>query len=227
MSILILAAHPDDEVLGCGASIAKWSKAGIPVNIVIMAEGATSRDDKRDINKRKKDLAFLKKCAKNSAKILGAKSIDFCGFPDNRMDSLCRLDVVKKIEFFIKKFSPHTVVTHFSSDVNIDHRVIHDSVVVACRPHPFSIVKKILVFEVPSSTEWQVNPNLLNFKPNLFEEVCETIHLKIEALREYNIEMRDWPHSRSIEAVNYLAKWRGATIGSEFAEAFMILREIK
>ena len=227
MSILVIAAHPDDEVLGCGASIAKWSEAGQVVHVVIMAEGITSRDSAQDSESINKGLSSLEESAHKAADVIGATSVKLLGFPDNRMDSLDRLDVVKAVEVEIKRLRPDTVVTHHCGDVNIDHRIIHEAVVTACRPQPGESVRRLLVFEVPSSTEWQPPGSNTAFEPNWFEDVSETIDRKIEALKFYQSEMREWPNARSIENVGYLARWRGASVGCHAAEAFILMREIK
>ena len=136
MKYLIIAAHPDDEVLGCGGSIAKWTNLGNEVHVLIVAEGATSRDNSRDKNARKKDLLTLSDAAIRASKILGVVSINFLKFPDNRMDSIDLLDVVKSIEEYIEDLNPEVIVTHHSNDLNIDHRIIHQAVITACRPQP-------------------------------------------------------------------------------------------
>jgi N-acetylglucosamine malate deacetylase 1 len=227
VSILVIAAHPDDEVLGCGASIAKWSEAGQEVHVVIMAEGITSRDSAQNSESINKGLSSLEESAHKAADVLGVTSVKLLGFPDNRMDSLDRLDVVKAVEVEIKRLRPDTVVTHHCGDVNIDHRIIHEAVVTACRPQPGESVRRLLIFEVPSSTEWQPPGSNTAFEPNWFEDVSETIDRKIEALKFYQSEMREWPHPRSLENVNHLARWRGASIGCHAAEAFILMREIK
>ncbi len=226
MNYLIVAAHPDDEVLGCGASIAKWSKEGHNVHILIMAEGETSRDNKRNIISKKKEITHLKKCAKKSSIILGAKSINFLDFPDNRMDSIDLLDIIKSIEYYIRKFSPEIVVTHHLGDLNVDHNLTHKAILTACRPEPGSNIKKILSFEVSSSTDWQSVSSGVPFIPNYFENVKEFFHKKLEALEIYSSEMKDWPHSRSIKAISNLASLRGSSVGVELAEAFMMMRRI-
>ena len=226
MKYLIVAAHPDDEVLGCGASMAKWAEQGNQVDVLILAEGATSRDDKRDRDFRSDELSKLNQCANDSAKILGINSINLLGFPDNRMDSIDLLDIVKQVEMYINKIKPQIVLTHHAFDLNIDHQLTHQSVVTACRPEPMHFVKRILSFEVPSSTEWQAPIASKAFIPNWYENISHTISKKTKALKAYKDEMRDWPHPRSLKAVKNLAKWRGATVGCEAAEAFMLIREI-
>jgi len=223
--ILIIAAHPDDEVLGCGGSIAKWSNDGSDVNVIIMAEGSTSRDSKRNRENRKDDLSHLAKSATEAGGVLGIKSVKLMEFPDNRMDSIDLLYVIKTIENYIEKIKPDVVVTHHSGDLNIDHQIVHKAVMTACRPQPGCTVKRILSFEVPSSTEWQSTTINNSFIPNWFEDISDTLNLKLKALEAYKSEMREWPHARSIKAIEHLAKWRGATVGFEAAEAFMLIRE--
>ena len=226
MTTLVIAAHPDDELLGCGASIAKWINAGEEVHILIMAEGATSRTVNRNIEQKSEELSLLTKSAQQAAQIIGAKSLKLSGFPDNRMDSIDLLDIVKVIESEIELLQPKTVVTHHSGDLNIDHRIVHQAVMTACRPIPNHIVRRLLTFETLSSTEWQTTSFTTPFQPNWFEDVTKTIDRKMEALEAYHSEMREWPHARSLQSIEYLARSRGASIGCKAAEAFMLLRNI-
>jgi len=227
MRILVVAAHPDDEVLGCGGSIAKWVKAGDEVHVIIMAEGLTSRDEQRNIANHEKELLRLAETAQQASKVLGVKSIELLDYPDNRMDSVDLLDVVKTIEKYIGQLKPEVVVTHHFGDLNIDHQIIHQAVMTACRPQPGHPVKRILSFEVPSATEWQTPTSSQIFAPNWFEDISETLELKIKALKIYDSEIREWPHPRSIKAVEYLSRWRGSSVGCEAAEAMLLIREIK
>jgi N-acetylglucosamine malate deacetylase 1 len=227
MTTLVIAAHPDDEVLGCGASIAKWSDAGEEVHVLIMAEGGTSRGATRDTASNREELLLLENAVHQAADILGTASIKLLSFPDNRMDSLDRLDVVKAVEVEVERLKPEIVITHHCGDVNIDHRVIHESVVTACRPQPGHPVHRLLAFEVPSSTEWQPPNSNISFQPNWFEDVSETIDHKLEAMSVYQSEIREWPHSRSLESIEHLARWRGGSIGCEAAESFVLMRELR
>ena len=226
MNILVVAAHPDDEVLGCGGAIAKHSQQGDIVNILILAEGATSRATSRNPEQWQFELSALAIAAKETSRFLGAKAVDLHNFPDNRMDSCDLLDIVKVIEAAIQKFQPTVVYTHHSGDVNIDLRRIHDAVIAACRPQPHHPVKTLLFFEVPSSTEWQPPGSAPAFAPNWFVDISTTLADKVDALTVYESELRSWPHPRSIEAVKHLAHWRGATIGVSAAEAFIVGRAI-
>ena len=142
------------------------------------------------------------------------------------MDSIDILDIIKKIENIIKHLNPNIIVTHHSNDLNIDHQIIHKAVITATRPEPDKYVQNILSFEVPSATEWQSVNIGKHFIPNWFEDISDTLEIKIEALKAYKTEMKNWPHARSLESLEFLAKWRGSTIGVNAAEAFMLLRSI-
>lgn len=222
MKVLVIAAHPDDEVLGCGGTIAKHVLAGDEVRIHILAEGATSRAPSRDCESHASELTTLARSAAEAAMVLGATSV-LHGLPDNRLDSLDLLEVVKLVEEIVSAYRPDVVYTHHSSDVNIDHQVINRAVVTACRPLPGQSVRTLLFFEIPSSTEWQV-PTA--FVPNWFVSIDETLNRKVQALESYGSEMRDFPHPRSIRAVQALAAWRGASVGVNAAEAFVLGRLI-
>ena len=221
---LVIAAHPDDEVLGCGATIARLSHEGWKVHVLIVAEGATSRAEKRDIEANSGELSALAKCAEEANKILGTTSVSLLSLPDNRMDSLDLLDIVKIVEEHVLKYKPSLIFTHHAGDVNVDHKILHDAVIAACRPQPNYSVKELLFFEVPSSTEWRPASSGIYFTPNYFYDVSEYISKKMAALSAYNPEMRSFPHPRSVDAVNHLARWRGASVGCEAAEAFMLGR---
>lgn len=225
-SILVVAAHPDDEALGCGATIAKHKKCGDEVHVVILAEGVTSRDKKRDCKQRSSDLSQLAKAAHKANEVLGVSSLTLHDFPDNRMDSVNLLDVIKVVEEIVNKYKPEIVYTHHHGDLNIDHKIVHEAVMTACRPMPSQIAKTLLFFEIPSSTEWQIPNSTSYFMPNWFMNVTNTLSIKLRALELYQSEMRKWPHSRSIEAVEHLARWRGASVGVEAAEAFVLGRNL-
>lgn len=225
-TVLVIAAHPDDEVLGCGATIAKHIRAGDEVHVMILAEGVTSRDDVRERDSRSSELSDLARVAQRANAILGVTSLTLHDFPDNRMDSVDLLEVVKVVEECIRAKKPDVVYTHHGGDVNIDHRRIQEAVVAATRPQPGQTVQTLLFFEVQSSTEWQAPGSFPPFVPNWFVDVSSTLPLKMQALEAYRCEMRDWPHARSLKALEHLAHWRGATVGCEAAEAFMLGRRI-
>jgi len=231
--ILVIAAHPDDEVLGCGATIARHVHNGDKVHVVILAEGITSRDTERDRQTKSKELSELARTAHEANQVLGASSLNLHDFPDNRMDGIELLDVVKCIEGYMEHIRPETVYTHHKGDVNIDHQVVHQAVVTGFRPLPESPVSSLLFFEVPSSTEWRPSQSDTPFTPDWFIDISgkaqnrmSFLELKLKALQVYNCEMRPWPHSRSFETVESLARWRGATAGLKAAEAFVLGRHI-
>lgn len=224
-SIAVIAAHPDDEVLGCGGTIAKFASEGSAVHVLVLADGESSRDDSAE-NAQPDRIMDRKDMAVRAGEILGVASIELLDLPDNRLDSLALLDVVKSIEKFIDTCHPSTILTHYSGDVNIDHRVVHDAVITACRPQPGFPVKELLFFEVPSSTEWRPPASAQMFNPNWFVDISNEIDLKIKALEAYLGELRTFPHPRSTEAVQALAKWRGATVGVRAAEAFILGRKL-
>lgn len=225
-TVLVIAAHPDDEVLGCGGAIAKHRQQGNPVHILILAEGSTSRSPTRNRADWESELSALSVAAHSASKILGVNSTTLYSFPDNRMDSCDLLDIIKPIEILIDQQQPTTVYTHHAGDVNIDHRRIHNAVVTACRPVPGHSVTSLLFFEIPSSTEWQPPGSAPSFSPNWHVDISETLTLKLEALAAYDSELRQWPHPRSLQAVEHLARWRGASIGVEAAESFILGRNL-
>ena len=224
--ILIVAAHPDDEVLGCGGTVARHADAGDQVQVLIVAEGATSRQEQRNRNQASDELSALAQAAQKAGAILGAKGVELLDLPDNRLDSLDRLDLIKQIEERIARHQPQVVYVHHVGDVNIDHRRLHESVVTACRPTPGQPVKRLLSFEVASSTEWQPPGSAPAFQPNWFVDISAQWIRKREALEAYASEMHPWPHARSIQAVEHLVRWRGAQVGVEAAEAFCLLRQM-
>ena len=226
MKVLVFAAHPDDEVLGCGGTIARHIVAKDSVHVVILAEGLTSRSEQRDRGAHGDELGRLAEAARSANTILGTTSLVLEQFPDNRLDSIDRLDLIKTVERYVNEYKPEVIYTHHSGDVNVDHRRVHEAAVTACRPMPGQIVKRLLFFEVPSSTDWQASGSAPLFVPNWYVDISDTLERKMASLRAYASEMRDWPHSRSLRALETLARWRGASVGCQAAEAFMLGRAI-
>ena len=217
-NILIVAAHPDDEMLGMGGTILKHIKNKDAVSILFLGDGITSRDKNADIESRKRQ-------AKKVAELLRVKNISLEQFPDNRFDSVPLLEIVKKIEPVIAKIKPNIIYTHHMGDLNIDHRLTAQAVLTACRPQPGFCVKKILGFEVLSSTEWQIKDSLHCFCPTEYTDISEFIEKKIDILRKaYRDELRQFPHPRSVQGVKILAQYRGMEVGYKSAEAFQIVR---
>lgn len=221
--ILVVAAHPDDELLGLGGTIRRLADSGKEIHAVILAEGITSRANKRDEADRT-ELDMLKEDAKKAADIVGYQSIDFHDFPDNRMDSVDLLDIIKVVSGFVEKYNPDTIFTHHHGDLNIDHRRTCEAVLTACRPTEGNGVKRIYAFETPSSTEWNYTYNE-PFCPNVYFDVTDTFEAKIKGMACYRSESTSYPHPRSAEALRSLGRYRGSNVGFEMAEAFMLLME--
>ena len=222
--VLIIAAHPDDEILGCGGVIAKHIKDGDKVDVVIAGEGITSR--KNELREKEK-LDKLKREANEANELLGVNNIYLEGLPDNRLDKLLRLETVKVVEKYINKSKPNIIYTHFGNDLNVDHQIVNQAVVTASRPQKNNSVKSLFFFEVPSSTEWRIDAKSKMFNPNWFEDISSFKNKKFKALKAYSLELRKWPHPRSIKGVESLVSWRGATVGVDAAEAFILGRKIK
>ena len=225
MRVLVIAAHPDDEVIGCGATIARLAMEGKDVFTVILGEGITSRYPERKAAD-KKLVKSLREKAKKVAKILGVKDLFLFDFPDNRFDTVPLLDIVKKIEGVIAVIKPDIVFTHSSCDLNIDHQITHRAVLTVTRPQKGCSVKEIYNFEIPSSTEWAFG-EFGSFKPNVFFDIGNTIELKIKTLEIYDSEVREFPHPRSPEGIKIIGRRWGSVINSEYTEVFQLIRSIR
>lgn len=225
-AVLVVAAHPDDEVLGCGGTIARWAAQGCPVHVLLFADGEGARPSHEPAGAPAARRTARADAARAAAKILGCASLELLDYPDNRLDGVEVLDLVRHIEARIARHRPATVLTHHAGDVNIDHRIVHDAVIAACRPVPGCCVGELLFFEVPSSTEWRPGASALVFCPDWFVDISGSLTKKLDALQAYRTELRAFPHPRSLQAVRALAEWRGATAGVEAAEAFVLGRKI-
>lgn len=218
--ILVVAAHTDDEALGCGGTIAKHAAAGDAVYALFMADGVSSRGESELEAKRRRDAADA------AAGILGLRESFQLAFPDNRMDSVPLLDVVQAVEAVVRKLQPDIVYTHHAGDLNVDHRVTHQAVMTACRPMPGGSVREIYTFEVLSSTEW-ATPDQNPFLPNSYVDISNFVAVKLRALEAYADEMRVPPHSRNAGHVKSLAEHRGNSVSVAAAEAFQAIRIIR
>ena len=223
-NVLVIAAHPDDEILGQGGTVRRLADEGVCCRAVIIAEGLTSRAGKRDDVDRS-ELRRLQADARASAEIVGYKSIEFCELPDNRLDGMELLEVIKTVSEYIEKYKPDTIFTHHHGDLNIDHRIVCEAVMTACRPVKEYSVDRIYAFETPSSTEWNYAYENA-FRPNVYFDVSKTVQAKINGMKCYSSESAVSPHPRSPEALLALAEYRGSNVGVKYAEAFMLLREV-
>jgi LmbE family N-acetylglucosaminyl deacetylase len=194
------------------------------VYTLILGEGITSRDKERGSTIRENKITELKKQAENANNILGVKKVYAFDFPDNRFDSVPLLDIIKTIEKIKGDVQPDCVFTHHQGDLNIDHQITFKAVVTACRPVKDESVKEIYSFEIPSSTEWNAPSSLTYFMPDYFVDVSKNLKVKINALKEYETELREFSHPRSLKAVELNAKQWGVKMGFEAAEAFKTIR---
>lgn len=223
MTNLVIAAHPDDEVLGCGGTMARQAAEGDDVYIAILGEGITSRFAKRE----QADKKLIKKLHAKSEKVarqLGAKDLFMFSLPDNRFDSVPMLDVVKIIEGLISKLKPQAVYTQHGGDLNIDHVVTYRATLTATRPMAGCPVKAVYGYEVASSTEWAFQRFSPAFHPNVFVDIGATLEKKIEAMEAYESEARVFPHPRSPDALRAIARRWGSVVGVDAAEAFELVR---
>jgi LmbE family N-acetylglucosaminyl deacetylase len=220
MTILAVVAHADDEVLGAGGTLARLAHNGEDVYILILADGVGARGGVEGAERRAQ-------AARRSAACLGAREPIMLGLPDNRLDSVDLLNITKQVEGVIEQLQPHDIYTHHAGDLNIDHAICHRAVLTAARPIPGRSLRRIYAMEVASSTEWNAPGPDTAFMPSRFVNITDFIDHKRRALDAYAEEMRPFPHARSFEAVEALARWRGATAGMHAAEAFVVIRDLE
>lgn len=214
--ILIVAAHPDDEILGCGGTILKLKEKN-DINVIFMTNGVSARGKNKISEKRRKNA-----CLK-LFKYLNIPKPEFFNFPDNQLDRAPLLKIIKKIEKRINLYKPDTIFTHYSNCLNIDHRKTFEAVNTACRPINKISVKKILSFEIPSSTDWALFHGK-NFQPNYYIDISKFLNEKINLIKFYKDELRNYPHSRSVKSIKSLASYRGVSSGVKYAEGFYLNR---
>ncbi len=223
MNILVVAAHPDDEVLGAGGTIAWHAGKGDRVTVAILGEGISSRFSSRGKVNRS-FITDLKADARRASRVMGCTGVKLFDFPDNRFDSMDLLKIVKRIEALTEEIQPEIVYTHHHGDLNIDHEITARAVMTAFRPMPGFPVRRILAFEVPSATHWSFPEHA--FVPTVFVDISKTLAMKLEALKCYRSEVRPYPHPRASESLEARAKVWGSTMGVGAAEAFVLLREL-
>jgi N-acetylglucosamine malate deacetylase 1 len=219
--VLTVAAHPDDETLGVGGTMARLVAAGHEVWVCILTEGVTARH---------RHVEQQLECAVRAADVLGVANVVFCGLADQRLDALPLLEVITPIEKCIDEFRPEVVFTHYKEDANQDHRAVFQATLVATRPVEGSSVQRVLCYETASSTEWAPPFPGSVFSPNVFVDISSTLPIKLQAMREYEQthsgEMRSYPHPRSYEALEAYAKRHGVVAGVHAAEPFMLVRHV-
>lgn len=226
MTVLTVAAHPDDEVLGCGGTLARLAREGHDTYIAILGEGVTSRFASREEAGRELVAQLHERC-RDVGRLLGAEEVFLTELPDNRFDTVPLLDVVKIVEDLVKRVQPEVLYTHHGGDLNIDHHITCRAVLAATRPVSGCSVKRVYSFEVPSSTDWAFQQLAPPFRANTFVDITDTLNLKVEGMALYESEDRPFPHPRSGEALRVLARRWGSAVGCEYAEAFELVRSIE
>ena len=226
--IMVIVAHPDDEILGIGGTINLLSKLGAKIKVVILGEGITSRSNERNINKDKKKLLIHKNNIEDARDILGYHELSTYNLPDNRFDTFALLDIIKIIEDEKYIYNPEVIFTHHGGDLNIDHQKTFEAVLTSVRPIKKETVKALICFETMSSTEWNSTSESRNNMQNFFIELTEEeLIKKIAAMESYIFEKRDFPHPRSRKSIRNRAQMWGITVGAEFAEPFQIIRIVE
>ncbi len=221
--VLVVAAHSDDDALGCGGTLLKLANQGHEIHAIYFTDGVSSRKKDKDLEKK---IFNRKKDSVKASKILGIKSIQNLSYPDNQLDTIPLLKITRNIEKAINTIKPDILFTHYENDLNIDHQIIFKAVMTATRPKPKTKIKKIFLFETLSSTEWKYSiKKKQQFNPNYFVDISKTINKKIKAFSCYKNEVCDWPHPRSLKGIKTLAMYRGQSVGIKFAEAFYLLRQ--
>jgi LmbE family N-acetylglucosaminyl deacetylase len=226
--IMVVVAHPDDELLGLGATMHRLiAEYQVEAHVVILGEGITSRSDKRDPLRWEKELSIHRENIQQAKNAIGYQSVSIHDFPDNRFDTVALLDIIKVVESEKTKYKPDVIFTHHGGDVNIDHQKTFEAVITSCRPMQHEGVKNIITFETPSGTEWRASSDPRYFIPNMFVSISAVnLDAKIKGMESYEFEKRSYPHPRSPEALKIQAQRWGVTVGTEFAEAFCIVRNI-
>ena len=219
MNVLVVVAHPDDEALGAGAAIARHAAAGDSVSVLFLTNGTSARDGASAAEARAR-----RSCAETAAPIMGVTDLRFEDFPDNAMDTVALLEIVKAVERAASAAEPDIVYLHHAGDLNIDHQIAARATLTCFRPLPGARAKKLLAFEVPSSTGWDHAG--VPFVPNLFLDAHVLLETKLKAVAAYAPELRDFPHARSLESIRARAMAWGTQAGLEAAEPFVMLREV-
>lgn len=218
--VAVVGAHPDDEVLGAGATLARHARAGDEVHALVVADGAGSRYPDEM-------MGTLEKDARRAAETIGFTSLRLQALPDQRLDTVPFIELTQLIESALDEIDPHVIYTHFPDDVNADHGLVARATWTACRPYYRPGLRRFAVFETPSSTEWAWPMNDTSLQPNHFVDVTGTLDIKIAAMECYETELRDYPHPRSTRALRERAAFWGSQVGRLAAEPFRILRDLE
>jgi len=224
--VLIISAHPDDDILGCGGYLSKHRNSNVQIKVIFIAEGTSCRFENNELKDPHVISAIQDRnnCGMKALSYLGVENYQFYNLPCGRLDTIPIIEINKIIENEIKLFKPDTIFTHSDCDVNNDHRTINRSTMMATRPVPNSTIKSIFAYEVPSSTEWSFD---VAFTPNWFVPFSrQNLDEKVNALLYYESEVKPYPFPRSDVGLITNARYRGKQIGVEYAEAFKLIRGV-
>ena len=222
--VLVIAAHPDDEVLGVGGTIAKLTAQGVECHLLIVTDGSSSQY--RDSNHLQEIIESKRTETKACADLLGFKSIHYGELPDMKLDRTPHIVINQVIEKAIDEIQPDKVFTHFWGDVNMDHQNVFKSTLVAVRPVMGQVVKELYCYRVPSSTEWTPNKEDTMFMPNYYVDIEKFAEQKYKAFACYSTELREYPHPRSIQYLRETDRTAGLKVGLLAAEEFVLLRKL-
>jgi len=220
MKVQVIAAHPDDEILGVGGTVAMHVQRGDCVQLAILCEGVSVRyDPERQAEVRGQSL--------KAASVLGVSNIITQDFQDQGLDGRPIIEITREVEKLIQSFQPETVYTQFGGDLNRDHRVLAEAVMVATRPYAAPFVREVLMYETPSSTEWS-SPHLSPmFQPHIFVDITSTLEKKLDAFACYAAEVCPEPHPRSLAALRQRAGYWGSLVNRAAAEPFVCVRSLR
>jgi LmbE family N-acetylglucosaminyl deacetylase len=218
--VLVVAAHPDDELLGLGGTIARHTSKGDLVTIAIIADACSVRYENEVVR-------YLRQCTMEGAQRLNVSDVRFAGMADQKLDVLPILEITQWIEGVQRDVQPQIVYTHHRGDINRDHQVVYEATLTAARPYNALYVERILCYETPSATEWGGPHASSCFSPNVYVDITDHIEMKLHAMSAYTTELCSYPHPRSLESLRMRAAYWGGVIGTLAAEPFMLVREVE
>jgi LmbE family N-acetylglucosaminyl deacetylase len=219
MKHLILAPHPDDEVLGCGGAMARAAARGEEVHVAVVTRGAADKYPAEAVDRIRAEL-------REAHERLGVSSVRFLDFPAPRLDAVPRSELADALAAAIREVEPDWLYVPHHGDIHADHGAVYHAALVAARPHPERRLERILAYETPSETEWSPPHAAAAFLPTVYVDISDWLERKLEAMSRYQSQLRPAPQARSLEAIAALARHRGATIHCAAAEAFQLVREI-
>jgi LmbE family N-acetylglucosaminyl deacetylase len=220
MRVAVIGAHPDDELIGAGATLAMLVRSGAQVHAAVVCDGASGR-------RFPGGAAALERDGQRAAEVMGFASLRFLGLPGQRLDTVPAAELTELIQGVLDEVRPHMLYTHIPDDLDIDHGLVAKAAWLACRPDCRDGLRRFAAFEAPSSAEWAWAAEGAGLRPNLFVDVADTLDTKIAALGCYETKARDYPHPSSMRALRERAAFWGSQVGCGVAEPFRILRQVE